>query len=306
MTHLILTTCANRKRYDHSPALSARTLPRGRVQDVSDEWQARVSTAPKVTSTEDLYCGRSFFEATAAAREIGAPLCVVSAGLGFLTAQQAVPSYNLTVSKGTPDCVLDRITPSASAAEWWQTLADQEVVRETLCSVDGLILIAVGPAYLEMLAPILSSLPTEAVGRLRIFVGRDVSILSGCLLAQTLPYDSRLDGPDSPIRGTKSDFLSRALHHFTKTVMNQHPTAPVVKQAQYVEELSRHWGRPNVRLGARRSDAEIKELLRQHWDRTGGLSTKLLRVLRDELAVACEQKRFSSLVSEIRNEGMST
>lgn len=306
MTHLILTTCTNRKRYDHSPALSARALPFGSLQDVSDEWKARVSAAPRVASAGDLYCGRSFSEASAAANEIGAQLCVVSAGLGFLTAQQPVPSYNLTVSRGTSDCVLDCITPSASAAKWWATLVDQDVVGGTLCASDGLILIAVGPAYLKMLVPILSSLPEETISRLRIFAGPDISMLSERLVAQTLPYDDRLDGPDSPIRGTKGDFVSRALHHFTKTVMDHHPTAPVAKQAKQVEELSEHWARPNVRPGARRSDTEIKGLLRQHWDRTGGLSTKLLRVLRDELAVACEQKRFSRLASEVRNEGMST
>lgn len=171
---------------------------------------------------------------------------------------------------------------------------------------DGLILIAAGTAYLKMLAPILSDLPQETTDRLRIFVGPDVSMLSARLVAQTLPYDDRLDGPNSPLRGTKIDFVSRALHHFAKTIMDQHPTAPVAKQAKHVEELSRHWGRPDVRLGARRSDAEIKALLRQHWDRTGGLSTKLLRVLRDELAVACEQKRLSRLALEVRNEGIST
>ncbi|WP_097522975.1 DUF6884 domain-containing protein [Sinorhizobium sp. BJ1] len=306
MMHLILTTCTNRKRYDHSPALSARALPCGSLQDVSEEWKARVLAAPQVASAGDLYCGRSFSETTAAAGEIGAQLFIASAGLGFLTPQQPVPSYNLTVSRGTQDCILDRITPSASEAEWWGTLVDQNVIRRTLRSADGLILIAVGKAYLKMLVPILSDLPQETIDRLRIFVGPDVSMLPARLMAQTLPYDDRLDGPDSPIRGTRIDFVSRALHHFTKTVMDQHPTAPVAKQAKHVEELSRHWGRPNVRPGARRSDAEIKALLRQHWEHTGGLSTKLLRVLRDELAVACEQKRFSRLASEVRNEEMST
>ncbi|WP_131821040.1 hypothetical protein [Ensifer sp. LCM 4579] len=201
---------------------------------------------------------------------------------------------------------MDRITPSASEAEWWGTLVDQNAVRETLRSADGLILIAVGTAYLKMLAPILSDLPEETIDRLRIFVGPDVSMLSARLAVQTLPYDDRLNDPHSPIRGTKIDFVSRAVHHFTKTVMDQHPTAPVAKQAKHVEELLQHWGRPDVRPGARRSDAEIKALLRQHWDRTGGLSTRLLRVLRDELAIACEQKRFSRLASEVRNEEMST
>ncbi|WP_156877988.1 hypothetical protein [Sinorhizobium americanum] len=272
---------------------------------MSDEWKARVLAAPQVASAGDLYRGRSFSEATAAATQIRAQLCIVSAGLGFLTAQQSVPSYNLTVSRGTWDCVLDHITPAASEADWWGALADQDMVRATLRLADGLILIAVGAAYLKMLAPVLSDLPQNTIDRLRIFAGPANSVLPDRLLAQKLPYDERLDGPHSPIRGTKIDFVSRALHHFTKTVMDQHPAASIAKQAEHVEELSGQWGRPNVRSGARRSDAEIKGLLRQHWDRTGGLSTKLLRVLRDELDVACEQKRFARLASEVRNGEVS-
>jgi len=305
MPHLILTTCTNRKRYECTPALAGRALVHGSLQDVSDEWKSRVSTAPRVAKVEDLYCGRSFSQASAAAHQIRAQLCVISAGLGFLRAQQQVPSYNLTVSSGTPDCVLDRITPTPSAAEWWRTLVDQNSVYETLRSAKGLILVAVGSGYLKMLMPILSDLPQDSVDRLRIFAGSDTSMLPRHLLAQALPYDNRLDGPDSPTRGTKNDFVSRALHHFTKTVMDQNSTAHVSMQASQVEALLQRWAHPQVRIGARHSDEEIKDILQLHWERAGGQSTKLLRVLRDELAVACEQKRFSRLISEVRNERIS-
>lgn len=302
--HLVLTACSNRKRYAPDPILSARCLPFGSFQEVSDEWTRRIAAAHPVTAAGNLYSGRAFADARAAANQIGAEVCIISAGLGFLRSQDLVPSYDLTVSKGTPDWVLGHIAPLISEADWWARLVNPDDVRRRLYSVDGLILIAVSGPYLKMIAPVLSDLPQGALDRLRIFAGPDVAILPDNLAAQLLPYDDRLDGPQSPIRGTKSDFVSRALHHFSATIMHDRPLTSVAQQAKQVEEILNGWERPLIRSGARRSDAEIKGILRQHWDRAGGLSTKLLRVLRDDLSIACEQKRFTRLASEVRNESL--
>ncbi|MDQ0996079.1 hypothetical protein QFZ34_001256 [Phyllobacterium ifriqiyense] len=301
--HAIITACANSKHHEADFRTKARSLPFGNLSDVSAEWKNRLSLAPKISVAQDLYSGRSFSLAVSAAACVKARLYVVSAGLGFLGSEQPVPAYNLTVSPGSADCVLDHIKPSVSGADWWQTLIDLDDVRATLISTDGLILLAVGLAYLRMLEPILLDLPDETLDRLRIFAGSANTTLPGRLAAQILPYDTRLNGPQSPIRGTMIDFTSRALHHFATTVMTDQPHGGIVSQTKHVERLLMPWSLPNVSSGVRRSDTDIKTLLRQHWDRTGGSTTKLLRVLRDELAVACEQKRFARLAAEVRKEG---
>ncbi len=301
--HAIITACANRKHHNADFGTTGRNLPYGSLSDVSAEWKSRLSVAPDVSVARDLYGGRSFSLAVSAAACAKAKLYIVSAGLGFLTSEQSVPAYDLTVSAGSVDCVLNHIKPSASAAEWWQTLIDPDELRATLRSTGGLILIAVGAAYLKMLEPVLLGLPDETVERLRIFAGSATSTLSGRLAGQILPYDARLDGPQSPIRGTMIDFASRALHHFATTVVTEQPHGSVASHAKQVESILMAWSRPSVSSGVRRSDADIKTLLRQHWDRTGGSTGRLLRVLRDELAVACEQKRFSRLAGEVRSEG---
>lgn len=302
--HAIITACTNGKHHDADMRTTARDLPDGSLGDVSAEWKSRISLAPKVAVAKDLYSGRSFSLAMSAAACAKAKLYVVSAGLGFLESEQQVPAYNLTVSRGTADCVLQRIEPRASGADWWQTLIDLDDVRATLTSTDGLILVAVGSAYLRMLEPVLLSLPDGSLDRLRIFAGAANSTTSVRLRAQILPYDARLDGPQSPIRGTKIDFASRALYHFVTTVLRDQPSAEVTTQAEQVEAIMGSWTRSSVSIGGRRSDADIKTLLRQHWDRAGGSATKLLRVLRDELAIACEQKRFARLAGEVRSEGV--
>ncbi|WP_107676152.1 hypothetical protein [Agrobacterium sp. LAD9] len=302
--HAIITACTNGKHHDADMRTTARDLPDGSLGDVSAEWKSRISLAPKVAVAKDLYSGRSFSLAMSAAARVKAKPYVISAGLGFLESEQQVPAYNLTVSPGAADCVLQHIKPKASGADWWQTLIDLDDVRATLNSIDGLILVAVGSAYLRMLEPVLLSLPDDSLERLRIFAGAANSTTSMRLGAQILPYDARLDGPQSPIPGTKIDFASRALYHFVTTVLQDQPNGKVVSQAKQVETIMSTWTRPSVSVGTRRSDADIKTLLRQHWDRTGGSTTKLLRVLRDELAIACEQKRFARLAGQVRSEGV--
>ncbi len=51
-------------------------------------------------------------------------------------------------------------------------------------------------------------------GRLRIFTRAAVGDVDPYLRTFVLGYDERLDGPKSPLPGTKADFAQRALHHF--------------------------------------------------------------------------------------------
>jgi len=302
--HIVITACSSRKSCRAELGTAGRNLPFGSLSEVKDDWDRRIASAPLISTAQVLYRGRAFGLAVSAASSISAELYIVSAGLGFVSANQTVPAYNLTVSKGSEDCVLDRITPGVSEADWWRTLISPEHVQSTLRSADGLIFIGLGAAYLQMLEPLLLDLPSETIERLRIFTGAPNTAIPRRLLAQTLPYDARLDAAQGAIRGTKIDFASRALHHFVTTIMIDLPDGGVSEQARLVESILKLSDRPMSPRGARRSDADIKTLLRQHWGRAGGSTTKLLRVLRDELAIACEQKRLVRLAGEVRCEAV--
>lgn len=84
--------------------------------------------------------------------------------------------------------------------------------------------------------------------------------------------------------------------------MEKAPLASAETHAKIVRETLAPWDRPKAKSGTRASDAELKSLIRDHWDRMEGKSTKVLRLLRDELNVACEQKRFARLATEVREE----
>ena len=57
--------------------------------------------------------------------------------------------------------------------------------------------------------------------------------------------------------------------------------------------------KPALPTRARKTDADILDLLRQHWERLNGSATALLRYLRDEALVSCEQSRFRALRQQL-------
>lgn len=298
---VILTACTQRKRITPSPLLCARELEIGTLGQVVEAWTAKLATAQAVTPAKDVYCGRSFVEAKKAADSAQAELHIVSAGLGLLHSQQEIPSYNLTVSKGSPDCILDKLQGHGDA-DWWAALGGHKLLTDVLGRSNGLIVIALPSPYLRMVAPALQRVSDVLCARIRIVGGRDVPDLNPRLEDVRLPYDDRLDGPQSTLPGTRSDFASRAARHFVENVFSLAPLATAKEHAELVEVALAGWDRPSPKSGARMSDNDLKSIVRDHWSRADGRSTKLLRILRDELNIACEQKRFSRLAAEIREE----
>ncbi|MGO7299611.1 hypothetical protein ACCS72_24595 [Rhizobium ruizarguesonis] len=298
----ILTACTQRKRVTHSPFLSARDLPSGRLSEVAGAWSERLKKVRTVRSARNLYSGRSFVEAVKASDVLRADLFIVSAGLGLVHGDDAVPSYNMTVSKGGPDCVMPKLPGDCTEADWWAALGGADALIEMVEATRHVVVIGLPSPYLRMIAPALGRLSDEACSRIRIVGGRHVADLDSRLESARLPYDSRLDGPQSPLRGTKSDFASRATRHFVEHVLAKDEAATFDVHRAKVEALMSAWAHPITKTGVRALNSEIKSILREHWARADGRTTKLLRILRDELNIACEQKRFQGLMAEIREE----
>lgn len=298
---IVLTACTQRKRVTPSLLLCARDLVPGPLRSVAGLWTDRIASVADRVPAEDVYCGRSFVEAKRAAQSARAELHIVSAGLGLVRSQQEIPSYNLTVSRGSDDCVLDKLE-GHDDVDWWAALGGHEALRSTLDRSSGIIIIGLPSAYLRMVAPALDHIPDSLCKKIRIVGGRDVPDLDPRLESARLPYDDRLDGPQSTLPGTRSDFASRAARHFAEKILVDSPEASVDIHRRQVEASLATWSRPMAKAGVRVSDEEIKSIVRANWSRADGRSTKLLRILRDELNIACEQKRFSRLAAEIREE----
>lgn len=296
---VVITSCTNRKRIAPAQGLTASRLRRGDLKAVAAAWEERLRSADRQVLASDLYCGRGFRQAEGAAITERAGFFVVSAGLGFVPATARVPSYSLTVAAGSADNILSRISGAMTAADWWKALARTSPYGQSIAKAveehKGPILVALPAGYLGMIAHDLLALPARTRSRLRIFTLTPPEVLPEGLRSSVMPYNSRFDGADTPVAGTRSDFAQRSLAHFVEAVLPKHPRADFEGHADAVEKLLSGFRRQEMPVRLRRTDAEIAQLIRRHWSDVDGQSSRMLRFLRDELGIACEQGRFRGL-----------
>ena len=304
--HLVLTGCTTRKRAPTPPELRIGAVAKGPLAQVVGDWIGRLSAAENRLRVSDLYGGRGFQEAYAAAACLNAPLGAVSAGIGAVLADDCSPSYGLSVASRTADCVFARITDPVSVRDWWSEISARSPLGRSLAEIigtsDGVVIVALSQAYLAMVENELASLPRTDLNRLRIVTRAPPSSVGAALRAQLMPYDDRLDGPDSPYRGTRADFASRAAHHFARHVVAPDPAGSLEAHRTAVGVALSSWREPVSFDRNRHDDDTLISIIRDHWDRADGQSSKLLRILRDDLHIACEQGRFVTLMNKLRDE----
>jgi hypothetical protein len=107
-----------------------------------------------------------------------------------------------------------------------------------------------------------------------------------------MPYDERLESVRG-YAGTRADFAQRALRHFVEVL--QATARPLEEAHEMVTASLAGASRRPRSTGQRMTDDEILKELEVQWARHSGSSTRLLRYLRDEARISCEQKRFSRL-----------
>ncbi len=130
---------------------------------------------------------------------------------------------------------------------------------------------------------------------MRILVRNELPPELEGLAACCLTYGSRLDYPDSPIPGTGVDFASRTAKHFALHVWRHAPYGDLETHKDLLETSLAGLRPARIQKRVRRSDEDIINLIHRRWERAQGRSSKMLRVLRDEERIACEQGRFKYL-----------
>ena len=303
---LVITTCSNRKRKPIPDSLRVSALPQAPIAEVASDWVAHLSAVADVFPARDIYGGRSFQEALLAADLLDARLLIVSAGLGLVSADKRVPPYACTVLVDAPDSIASRVLGDYSVADWWQALSGASPFSQSLTSAvaltDMLICAALSDAYIEMIAGDLCALSVGVLARLRLFTRAPLERVAPALRPFVMPYDDRLDGPDSPVRGTRGDFAGRALHHFAEYVVGESDGPSAGEHRAAVAAAISGWRMPARFDRQRLEDAAILDLIREHWDAERGSTARLLRCLRDDLGIACEQGRFADLARRVRGE----
>jgi hypothetical protein len=300
----VLTNCTSRKRRPAMPLLQARNLPMGDVDATSKEWVSRLESAKYQFFASHLYCGRAVTETLAVGNALNAEVAFLSAGLGIVDQFEKIPSYSLAASAGYPDSVNSRITSPYEPADWWSALATAKGARTPLARLieqrgAGLTLIALPASYLAMIALDLQSLPSDSLRSVRIIGPRRAEDVDPQLRQNWLPYDARLDCPSTGINGTASDFPHRALRHFALTVLPRCPAGNNQIHADAVRDALSGFDVYVRPCGQRRSDDEVTRVIASVWTKHSGRRASILRELRSELNIACEQSRFRKLADQV-------
>lgn len=299
MATTLLINCTAKKTLAPPSELRARSLPRAGVRGLAAEWGRRVRREPGTLQAGQLYRGRSFRETYAACARLGSAIGVVSAGMGVVGVEDSIPPYSLTVTARDADSILSRCSAGDStSASWWQALLQQDGMEGLSAFFErtgtSLVVLAVSTAYLEMLTDEVASLPAKHLARLRILGPKDASVLPMAVQEYVMPYDGRLNGPDTPMRGTELDFPHRAAVSFLKLVTNDKRRDTAAGHARRVR-LSLSHMRPQKRAKRERlTDAAIRNYIRQIKATTNSMAIGLKK-LRTSHGVACEQQRFRKL-----------
>jgi hypothetical protein len=300
---MIVSPCSSRKKAPIEQGLHAASLTPGALPDVASQWRMLVEVTQKRYTAQTLYGGRAFSDASWAAKTTQMPHYIVSAGLGIVGSLDKIPSYAMTTAGPTDENVLKKCPTGAMASDWWNTAFSKGMLADLIGKATSRVFVALPSVYLEMIKEELLSIPCTDMRKIRILTGASESLRDTPLGDSVLPYDSRLDGPDSPIPGTKSDFASRALRHFVGLV-GQASENSLAGDIETVADALMGMRTPALPIRVRISDDEIQQALIAHWRHVQGNRNKLLRHLRDELLVSCEQSRFARLARQLEEEGL--
>jgi hypothetical protein len=254
----------------------------------------------------DRYSGRGHRQAAAAAEQYGASHLIISAGLGLIRASQLIPPYQLTFKNGEEDSILPHLAEPDGISDWWSALETfSPWSRRLEDEWDGasLIVIALPADYLQILPAVLTRLPHSARPKIRLINASASTTLPQSVRPYHLPYDARLNGPDSAYPGIGSDFLGRAASHFLRLIQDA-PHGSIAGHRQLVEDVLKPMRPAERRQGRSLSDDEMSAVIRSEVESAGAGSARLLRRFRDELGIACEQKRFQRLYANVIAQGV--
>lgn len=284
---LVVTWCTAKKRTTETPL---RLNAHGSTDDVAAAWLGLLSSATPTTKAADLYQGRAFKLACSAAKELGADLAVVSAGLGWVRGNALVPGYDLTFADGA---IATHVSDLFKPAQWWRRVVNGPFSTDPHADLSerSRVLACVSREYAPLFEIALSDVPPE---RLRIFGAGLQRILSPSLALSLLPYDERLD---TVLGGTRSDFAQRALMHYVRNIAQgqtiDEDRAAVVAHMDVLAYPA------TVPRRTQLDDNAIRELIVEILPTFGRRRSPMLRHLRDVRGVACEQSRFARLFADV-------
>lgn len=291
---LVVTTCTASKRT--VPDVRLESVGHGSQEDVAAAWQRILAGSTPSSRAAELYRGRAFAIATAAARHIGSGLLVISAGLGLVTANTNIPSYDITLRRYGPASIQSKIVGPFDPQKWWKGIVRGPYSADPAREFSGRqLLLCLSESYLAMVRGELEAYVANG-GTLRIFGLSLEKHAGGVLSPYVAPYDERLSALGRS--GTRVDFPQRALLHYLEHIAGA--ALPLPEERAAIEAaLSQAPAKSPVPQKPRLSDPALKSLIAELLPKIGHSRTRMLAHVRRVSGFACEQARFFRLCDEV-------
>ena len=307
--HIVLA-CTARKRASEPGYPRLRNVARAPVSDRVTKWVAMVSTAPQRHVAANLYAGEYWQTARKLASRAesagGTGVFVVSAGLGLVGIDDAVPMYGATLAARHPDSVLassDPTAPSHVRRQWWDELTRADVLRRSgpqrLVDLGeggskARVMVCVGRDYLDAVVPDLQDL----VGRL----GDPERMMVFASGAPLVGLEDSWVAISGSLRLVLGGSLSSTSLRAAKAVLAELGTSsPSADKARcVVAALTASAGKLPTYDRQRQHDDAILDWIHDHLAEVpNATKTAALRCFRDG-GKACEQGRFGRLFEDAR------
>lgn len=297
----IVVTCTNRKQVSVPDHLRLGNL-RGRSQrERFAVWTRRLTTDEPTIPARDLYGGEHWRIATNLPALAGrsAQLSVCSAGYGLVSVDTMLNPYAATFSTGTSDSVG---SGQSELREWWQRLADwpgprvgapRSFVELAKLDPQASIVAVMSEAYLRACAQDLVQAAahlSDPDGFAVIGPPRPGTALEELLVPVTARLRPVVGGSLHALHARAASYLLSEVEQGVVSRKRLRETARSATEAAPVDASRRS-------PGARLSDEEVREFIRQRVAAGQPSATVLLRGLR-QAGMSCEQSRFKRLYEE--------
>lgn len=286
----IVVTCTDRKSLQPSPDLRIRTLPEGDTSTRLSTWRRRIASTAGQLSLNDLYQGEAWLQAKGLASDatrhaVAVRMLVASAGLGLVDVTNQAPSYAATFSSGKDDSVVRDIK---RLPDWWAALKEMPNTTPWDDIANGPLLMVLSESYARAMDSDLARIAQRGGDHLLVGGWRNIEGL------QRLPADRELR---STLGGSVSSLSLRMARRWLSARKDR---------ALFSSDDQAAWTswattarRSEVYARTPASDPELLDLIRGLIDGAPELSaSRALRMLRDR-GIACEQKRFGALFSNV-------
>ena len=269
-----------------------------------DDWLKACLRAQPKFPAKSLYQGDNWLQAWRAfellrSKTSAVEFFVVSAGLGLVPVEEAIPEYSATFAFGDSNSIGSCLSDNQ---KWWERLS---VLREQAGGIgsittlvrlypESVFLIGLSATYLKALLPdLIAAMALMADSRRMIIVSTGSNKIAA-LRSSLLPLDARFE---NKLGGSRTTLNNRLLGHIAQKFHLRELRSDKVSMelSKELAELGpiRTFDRKRV------ADEDILQKIKKDISGNPGISASaLLRKFRDS-GMACESKRFIRLFKQI-------